>query len=75
MHRTYAYLIRSAAAGFEASAKTASRAYGDVSNMLEALTRLRELWGKMRLPLLVQTCIKAVQLGLALRDMLQSASP
>ena len=74
MRRTYAYLIRSAAAGFEASAKAAARPHGDVSNMLEALTRLRELWEKMRLPLLVQTCIKIVQLGLAVRELSKSLS-
>ena len=67
---TYAFLIRSAAEGFDASALAVDRQSSDVSAMLEALTKLRELWATMRLPLFVQTCIKLVQCGLALRDAL-----
>ena len=69
---TYAFLIRSAAEGFDASALAVDRQSSDVSAMLEALTKLRELWATMRLPLFVQTCIKLVQCGLALRDALYS---
>lgn len=70
---TYAYLIRSAAAGFDASAEAVDVPCSDVSNMLEALQRLRELWEKMRLPLLVQTTIKVVQVILVLREVTQEA--
>ena len=60
----FAFFIRSAAAGFEACARKL-REEGrnhDVSSMVEALTRLRELWERMRLPLIIQTLIKVASL-------------
>lgn len=62
---TFAFLIRSASAGFEEMASSpVLEQIGDVSSMLDALHRLRELWTQMRLPLLVQSLIKSVQLGM-----------
>ena len=65
---TFAFLIRSASAGFEACAGEVTRQHGDVTPMIEALQRLRELWIQMRLPLLIQSIIKLVQLILKVRE-------
>ena len=63
---TYAYLIRSASAGFEHIAGSDER---DVACMLEALACLRDLWHKMRLPLLIQTLIKIGQVAVSLNQL------